>query len=171
MKKAITGIAVMIIFLTAAAAFGFDCRRPPFGRNIDDLEIKGLLTKYKENNGIDYYEYSGACPELDRLKTSDSYKFVFAFVNGKLYARIMELYGLYALTINDTLESSFIELGPPDKISQEGDWDIFQWRFEKTKTKGKVKINLAEKTAKSSMYYEPLRRILKNETGFGGLDE
>ncbi len=156
---------IMGIFILAfpLPAQSFDCNKPDFGARIEDLNKDGYFVKYKEKDGISYYNYTGPC----HMDVHGYYNpsISFAFIDNQLYARIMNI-SEREDSIEDiriSMEKNvFKQIGTsPYDIAQEGDWWIYQWYNEKDNLKFKVKINSKTKVGKSAFYYEPLRAKLK----------
>lgn len=113
---------------------------------------------------MSYYNYTGAC-RMD-IHSVQNPAIAFAFIDDKLYARIIRTSG----TDLDPDHAKFEErvskqIGTSDvKKKKEGDLLIYQWTNEKEKTIIKAKINTKTLEQKGAYYYEPLRKQLESKS-------
>ncbi len=159
MKKAAIFPLFLCLTLCAASIAGaepFDCQTPPFGETLKSLNATGDFVKYKEKGGVEYYNYTGPC----RLNLHEYVAplVVYAFVDGKLYARIVYILGSDNQDVNENLlvKNLTETYGKAPKIERSGDWTHLSLKMDDN-VKYKVKFNRKTRESKSAMYYEPLR--------------
>jgi hypothetical protein len=136
----------------------FDSIYPPFGTELSKLDNAKYFVKYMEKEGVSYYNYIGPRAK-DPIYEHSSPHMVYAFVQGKLYARIARNWDREKDEILAHMTETF---GKPDRNYEEDVWSIFQW----DKLKGdditfKMKFNNQTKEVKTAHYYNPLRSLVK----------
>lgn len=60
MKTSLLCIALLICWAGLANAEKFDCVNLPFGKDLSEFDKEGHFIKYKEQDGISYYNYAGS---------------------------------------------------------------------------------------------------------------
>jgi hypothetical protein len=160
MKKIWLGLLFAILFALPAMAGDFNSIYPPFGKSLNELGNASYFVKYLEKGVVSYYNYLGP-REKDPIYEHSSPHMVYAFVDGKLYARISRNWDEDFSVISANMEKVF---GEPAKRYEEGDWSVCQWN----KLKGdditlKVKYNKATSEVKTAHYYNPLRKLAQDQ--------
>ena len=140
-----------LLLATSAIAGGFDCAKPPYGKPLASMNDDGYFVKFREANGISYYNFTGPCKlgVHERLAPV----IVYGVVDGKLYSRIMK-------TDHDDIEiikQVTTKLSGTPKTTNEADWTVMRWNFPEKQIKMKLKYNNVTHSTKSALYYEPLR--------------
>ncbi len=161
----VCAIPAILMFLVPFSASAFDCNRPPFGTQLETLNSKSHFVRYMEKEGVSYYRYTGPCRmSLDEQPGAQT---VYAFVNNRLYAQIMQIPGNRKgpEAIRQMLEEQvFRQMGtPPYEMKQDGDWWVYQWVDEKKHLKLKLKVHSRTNEGKCAFYYEPLRQRSSSE--------
>jgi hypothetical protein len=166
MHRLILSLACILLF--PLMSFGFDCSHPQFGATIQELNKDGEFIKYKEKDGVSYYNYTGPCMMtiLDVANVATS----FAFVDDQLYARIVKTTSEVSedadpeVVLKNILRRNqhVMDTASIEK-STDGDWSIYQFKNKEEKTKVKVKVNNKTKQRVHAFYYEPLREKLKSK--------
>lgn len=152
-------------FFSPALAAEFDCNFPPFGSQLEELGNTGDFVKYKEKNGISYYNYTGKCvlPIHERVNPAISY----GFINNQLYTKIVSYSVKEANKDNPRAFKQFLmkhygdQLQAKPKMKIEGDWEIYRIMLTEKDVKIKLKLNKVTQQVKTAWYYEPLRASLK----------
>jgi len=156
MKKMCAALAFLLVFTASCAlAETFDCKDPQFGKALSELDSDGYFVKFKERDGVSYYNYTGPC-KMD-LHNRLSPIVAYAFINGRLYARIIQ-------TFNDDFEivkRAATKTGGEPKLSMDGPWTVMTWDFPERDLKLKTKYNKKTNASRSALYREPLRKELK----------
>ena len=156
MKRMLTAAVCLVALLVSTAyAETFDCKDPQFGKSLSELDSEGYFIKFKEKDGVSYYNFTGPCKFGIHERLAPI--LVYAFINGKLYARITQ-------TFNDDFEivkQVAIRNGGEPKVSEDGAWTVMSWEFPEKGIRLKIKYNKKTNATKSAMYYEPLREELK----------
>lgn len=155
--KRVCAILAFLLAFTASQAWAekFDCKDPQYGKALSDLDSDGYFVKFKEQGGVSYYNFTGPCKFGIHERLAPI--LVYAFVNGRLYARITQ-------TFNDDFEivrQVATRNGGEPKMSMDGGWTVMIWDFPEKDMKLKIKYNKKTNATKSAMYYEPLRKELK----------
>ena len=155
MKKGCLVFSFLFFIFLPSVSQGFDCRNIPFGTELKQIDNEGYFVKYMEKEGVSFYNYTGPCRMV--LHECVNAAVSYAFVDGKMYARIIR-------TFNDSLERiekiTVSDAGAPDSKALEGDWIIYTWNYPEKKLKSKVKFNRATRETRSALYYEPLRKLI-----------
>lgn len=156
MKKFCAVLAFLLVFAASQAwAETFDCKDPQFGKSLSDLDAEGYFVKFKEQGGVSYYNFTGPCKLGIHERLAPI--MVYAFVNGRLYAKITQ-------TFNDDFEIvkkvATKNSGEP-KMSMSGGWTVMSWDFSEKDLKFKIKFDKKTNATKAAMYYEPLRKELE----------
>jgi hypothetical protein len=139
-----------------AVAADFDSIDPPYGQELATLDNSDYFVKYMEKGPVSYYNYIGP-RQKDPIYEHSSPHMVYAFVEGKLYARIVRNWGNEKSEILSHLKETF---GEPSKSYEEDIWSIFQWDALKGKDiTFKLKFNNQTKEVKTAHYYNPLRKV------------
>ncbi len=148
-------ITLMMVLFASTAAAGFDCKKPPFGERLEDLD-DGYFVKYREKDGVSYYNYTGPCRY--ELHDFTAPVIVFAFVDGRLYARITHVLGSdnQGVTAESMFDSVTRQFGEPPKVTENGDRTVMTLEL-KNGLKYKLKFNNRTRASRSAFYYEPLR--------------
>jgi hypothetical protein len=151
-------LPMLVLFLSvlcvSCPAQAFDCGRITFGTQLSELD-DGNFVRYKEKGGVAYYNYVGSCRMGLHENTNPAIS--FAFVDGRIYARIIRTFDE---DLDTMLASIQAKAGPPAKVSQDGEWTVYQWTFPDD-VKSKLKINRRTGETRSAVYYEPLRAKLQ----------
>ena len=61
MKKLLLCVALLVCWTGLAYAEKFDCEKLPFGKDLSEFNKEDQFVKYKEKDGISYYNYAGSC--------------------------------------------------------------------------------------------------------------
>ena len=157
MKKyaLVLGLLVALALSSSALAGGFDCKEPAFGKSLSEINDNDYFVKFMDKDGVAYYNYTGPC----RLPTHERQAplIVYGFVDGKLFCRIIK-------TWHDDLETikkvAGMLYGEP-KVNKEGIYTVLSWDVAQTNLAVKVKFNNKTREAKSAVYFEPLRKLIK----------
>lgn len=134
-----------------AQAGGFDCAKPPYGKDLSSMDDHDYFVKFMEKDRVTYYNYTGPC----RLGVHERLApvIVYGVVDGKLYSRIMRT----EHDDIDIIKSVTTKLAGTPVTTTEGDWLVMRWDFPEKRMRMKLKYNKATKATKSAIYYEPLR--------------
>lgn len=166
LKKMLFLISWLLLALPIMS-YGFDCAKPDFGANLEDINKEGYFIKYMEKEGISYYNYTGPCRVDGHASFNGSLS--YAFIDNQLYARISRVLEKQktpeeVLKILEVIIPKQLAMDPstPYQTKQDGDWKIYQWYNEKTNVKYKAKYNVKTGEGKGAFYYEPLRAKLPN---------
>ena len=151
------------ILVLPLLSYGFDCNKPDFGAELEDINKDGYFVKYMEKKGISYYNYSGPCSMRMHYFINPSIS--YAFIDNQFYAQIINI-SKSEETIEEMIQK-IKELGSridasTYKLLQQGDFKIYLWHNEQKKLKIKAKIHTKTKMVKVAKYYEPLRAKLPN---------
>lgn len=157
MKKLLFSLALLICWAGLAQAEKFDCVNLPFGKDLSEFNKEGHFIKYKEKDGITYYNYVGPCAIEQQEKVNVA--IAYGFVNNKLYARFLTIANNDDAHADKDFISANIskKLGKQPKVSQDGDWYVMNWELPEKKQEFKLKYNVKTKMSKSAYYYTPLR--------------
>jgi len=160
MRKLWLGLVFAVLFALPAVAGDFNSIYPPFGSKLDEMDNAAYFVKYLEKEGVSYYNYLG--PRMkDPIYEHSSPHMVYAFVQGKLYARISRNWGEDKGPILSNMEKVF---GAPSKSYDEGDWSVYQWDSLKgDDITFKLKFNNTTREVKTAHYYNPLRAAAKDQ--------
>ena len=153
MKVRMLVFLFVLIWVSPCSAQSFDCLNLPFGQDISQYD--GFV-KYKEKDGVEYYNYTGAC----RLPTHEKcpVALIYATIDGKLFAEISILFDLDE---EDGLKMANELFGEMIKEYKEGGWIVSVWKDRKNNATFKAKYNKKTKITKYGYYYDPLRKLLK----------
>lgn len=146
-----TCVLVVLLLTATAAAGGFDCAKPPYGKPLASMNDDGYFVKFYEDSGVTYYNFTGPCKlgVHERLAPI----IVYGVADGKLYSRIMK-------TEHDNIDiikQVTTKLAGTPKTTTEGEWTVMRWSFPEKMMKMKLKYNNATRATKSALYFEPLR--------------
>ena len=149
--RAFASCVLALLLTTTAAAGGFDCAKPSYGKPLASMNDDGYFVKFHEDNGVSYYNFTGPCKlgVHERLAPV----IVYGVVDGKLYSRVMK-------TDHDDIaiiQQVTTKLAGTPKTTVEGDWTVMRWNFPEKMMKMKLKYNNVTRATKSALYYEPLR--------------
>lgn len=148
-----------LVALVAPEARAFDCANPPFGKALNDIEGREDFVKFKEADGVAYYNFTGAC----RLGVHERLApvIVYGFVNDRLYCKIMKTWDDDLGVIKEVTKKLFKD----PVISTEGNWTVLTAFNPQKEMKLKIKFNNATRETKSAVYYEALRPKAKDPKG------
>lgn len=162
MRKHLLLIALLVFSAGIARAEKFDCVNLPFGKDLSEFNQDKHFIKYKEKDGIAYYNYVGSCylEQQEKLNVAIAY----GFVNNKLYARFITVINNADANADQDVIATNVskKLGSKPKITQDGEWTVMDWTIADKKQEYKLKYNTKTKMSKSAYYYTPLR---PNESG------
>jgi hypothetical protein len=162
-RRVILAAVVLSALVLAATAAAFDCRRPPFGQPLEQLDQDGRFQPHREKYGISYYLYNGACPLIDNRYNRPVV--IFGFIDDRLFCRILQ--GAFNFP-DQHPEEDLIRLAKkrfgadPDEYRDHG-WRVLTWDLPKEQVTYKLKYHSATGKYKSVFYYQPLRKHLKDE--------
>lgn len=159
MKKAII-ICFILLMAIPAAAEDFNCKFPPFGKNLDELHEQGMFLKHKEKNGITYYTYTGNCT-LNINKYVSEVDQYFGFIDHKLYCNILSFklpqdvsYVEFEEYCHNLIKDYIVG---PIKTKEKGDWIIKRYKDKLEGLIIKLKYNKKTREEKVAWYYTPLK--------------
>jgi hypothetical protein len=157
MKKFLLCMALFVCWAGLANAEKFDCVNLPFGKDLSEFNQDGHFIKYREKDGVSYYNYVGPCYIEQQTKTNVA--IAYGFVDNKLYARFLTIVNNEDIKADKELIAKNIsqKLGSDPKTYEEGDWYVMNWTIPAKKQEYKVKFNTKTKMSKSVYYYTPLR--------------
>ena len=157
MKTSLLCVALLVCWVGLANAERFDCVNLPFGKDLSEFNQEGHFIKYKEKDGISYYNYVGSCviEQQKRLNVAIAY----GFVDDKLYSRYITIANNDEAHADKELIANNItrKLGAKPKIYDDGDWSVMDWSMPDKQQEYKLKFNMKTKMSKSVYYYTPLR--------------
>lgn len=167
MKIIRCAVPLAIALLFPMMSFAFDCSHPSLGASLQELNKNGEFIKYKEKDGISYYNYTGPCKMT--IHNLANVAVSYAFIDDQLYARLVKTTseipteGDPETVLKNIIQRNqhVVDTATIEKKS-DGDWSIYQFRNEKEKTRVKVKVNNKTMQRVHALYYEPLREKLKS---------
>ena len=158
MKKLLLCVALLVCWTGLAYAEKFDCEKLPFGKDLSEFNKEDQFVKYKEKDGISYYNYAGSCVIEQQKKLNPA--IAYAFVDNKLYARFITIFNNDDANADKDMIVANIskQLGAkPDASYEDGDWSVISWNVPGKQQQFKMKFNTKTKMSKSAYYYTSLR--------------
>lgn len=163
MKKFLLCVLVLICWAGFANAENFDCVKLPFGKDLNSFNQEGHFIKYKEKDGIVFYNYVGPCYIEQQTKVNAA--IAYGFINNKLYARYITIANNADAHADKELISTNVskELESKPKTYTDGDWYVMVWNIPEKHLKYKIKFHTKTHMSKSVYYYTPLRPEVSGE--------
>ncbi|NDY55461.1 hypothetical protein G3N56_01715 [Desulfovibrio sulfodismutans] len=157
MKKFMLCTALLLCWVGIASAEKFDCVNLPFGKDLSEFNQENHFIKYKEKDGIAYYNYVGPC--FLEQQTKLNVAIAYGFIDNKLYARFITIPNNDDAHADKDLIAKNIskKLGVDPKVYEDGDWYVMSWNLPEKQQKYKLKFNMKTKMSKSVYYYPLLR--------------
>jgi hypothetical protein len=165
MLKKISVSVICFVLALPALVQAFDCLKPDYGASLEEVNKEGYFVKYKEKDGISYYNYTGPC-RLPFHEHSNPAIF-YAFIDNHLYAKIMTFQDS-DISLEEKKANIIRRLAKTSGVSQyevkeDGDWLIYQSYDENTNMRYKIKLNTITKLTKTAFYFERLREKLPKQ--------
>lgn len=147
MKILASFFAVLLTLACAVTVFaGSECNAVPWGQPISAVE---KITFDRAAGDVKYYKVSKVEPcgifEIEKAEVT------YAFINGKLYASIVEIDE--AIDIKRVVSNLMDKYGLPDH-KKENSWDVYRWETDTLKVK--LKSQYSTDRVKIGTYYKPL---------------
>ena len=158
MPRTVLFLVLLLCCALPARAVDFDCHAPPFGVHIDKIAQRADLKKYKDQGAVAYYTFDGPC---DYNLAAGSPKIAYAFVDGVLFARIIEIPHADFDEVRKIAPKAY---GSTPKETKSGKWTILKWSYPDRGLQFKIKYDNETGACKSALYFEPLRERIREIT-------